>query len=610
MIKEYIFKKLLDAAYERAKGILKESAGKLLTPAEKIEESIRYHLEAVETWSGEISFNELKKARYLSKVFIELDLFLYPRRIRQPNEAIESIPLKSIFDYSHGHPILLGQPGAGKTTSMKYLSQLLLHDANYQRERLSLPILIKLRELHGGAGGDDSIIIEQLYEILGLSFTLPKHSPTEEFLIESKKIKEKLVINVLEELKVLLLLDGFDEIAQKSNRDEALREIRKLAIHLKKSVLVLTSRSGDFVYNIDNTTQYEISPLKTEQINQFALKWLQKEELASDFLGKINTSPFADTTIRPLTLAHLCAIYERIGKIPEKPKSIYKRIIHLLLEEWDQQRSVKRHSRYANFEIDRKFDFLCRIAYVLTTSFQATVFSEENLESTYFNIYRDYDLVAHEVHQVVAELETHTGLFLQASYRHYEFAHKSLQEYLTAEYLVKLPIIPPQVDVLNKLPNELAIAVTISSDPSGYFSELVLNRLSQMKLSEAYIKAFMNRLVLEKPDFNTGANVSLALVILYSTYVRQHLSDLDILYSDTVMIEFEVLMKQAFGLNPSLPLLNYYDTEKIHEEEKDGILLLRKKDIFSTAIGERVEKYPSELYMKESFLANWREDNA
>jgi len=78
----------------------------------------------------------------------------------------------------------------------------------------------------------------------------------------------------------------------------------------------------------------------------------------------------------------------------------------------------------------------------------------------------------HEAQQVVNELETHTGLFIQSGYEQFEFAHKSLQEYLAAEYLVKLPSIPPERRILFKLPNELAIAVTISSNPSDYIIQV------------------------------------------------------------------------------------------------------------------------------------------
>ncbi len=140
----------------------------------------------------------------------------------------------------------------------------------------------------------------------------------------------------------------------------------------------------------------------------FALKWLGNKSKAENLIKEIQNSPFADTAIRPLNLAHLCAIYERIGKIPDKPKTVYKKIINLLLEEWDEQRSVKRNSSYANFETDRKFEFLSNLSFMLTTSLNRSVFSSADLIKVYKKIHKDFGLEADEMKQVVNELETHT----------------------------------------------------------------------------------------------------------------------------------------------------------------------------------------------------------
>ena len=72
------------------------------------------------------------------------------------------------------------------------------------------------------------------------------------------------------------------------------------------------------------------------------------------------------------------------------------------------------------------------------------------------------------------ELALKEGLFIQSGYDSYEFPHKSLQEYLTAEFLIKLPQIPNNPDFLNLMANELAIATAISTSPSLYFADLIL----------------------------------------------------------------------------------------------------------------------------------------
>lgn len=552
MIQEYILKKVLDTSLELAKKALEKPKDKklatrndltLLTTRDDLEDAINYHLQSVKNWSAEVSFSDLKRAKRTTEIFIELDLFVYPRRIRiDPDELVDSIPLKGIFDRSPSHIVLLGHPGAGKTTSMKYLCQLLFYEDSFQSERFAFPILIRFRDFNSTKGGSASGIIEQLFKILCLKVDQA------ELLVKSEQIepngewltlKERLVIRTLEGLNALIILEGFDELAQYEFREKVIEEIQTLATHLERSTLIVTSRTGDFVYNIENTEQYELRPLNGEQIFTFAVKWLNDQQAATDLLKKIYDSPFSDTAIRPLNLAHLCAIYERIGKIPEKPKTIYRKIVNLLLEEWDQQRSIKRPSRYAKFEIDRKNEFLSHLAFTLTASLQKTIFSKQDLLKVYSEIYHDYALVSHEAHQVVNELETHTGLFIQSGYEEFEFAHKSLQEFLAAEYLVKLPSIPQDVNVLSELPNELSIAVAISSNPSEYISELVFNRLINRVTSKDFPKAFISRLLLEKPDFNLGIKVSLSLLVIYSIHVEHNSSPHEVKDYDSVMEEFE-----------------------------------------------------------------------
>ncbi|MFC2155692.1 NACHT domain-containing protein [Acidobacteriota bacterium] len=400
MITDYVFSRLLDTSIEKAKKILKESNSRLLITKRDLEDAINYHLKAVENWSAEISFNDLKKAKLTSRVFIDLDVFVYPRRVRiEVDEKIEKIPLRSLLETESRHMVLLGQPGAGKTTSMKYLCQSLLHDECFPNLNFSFPILIKFRELNNPEPLNQSKsmdnpdefssgpIFDLLYNIFALSIDLP-----DELKVKKKKkdrgfLKEKLVMSIIEQLNVLLILEGFDELVQINHRNESLREIRKLTTFLENSTAIVTSRSADFHYNIGNASIYEICSLNHEQIRNFSLKWLDDENKASGFVNEINNSPFLDTTIRPLNLAHLCAIYERIGKIPDKPKTLYRKIVNLLLEEWDEQRSVKRYSRYANFEVDRKFDFLCNLAYELTTSLKKTVFSDVDLKKVYDKTY-------------------------------------------------------------------------------------------------------------------------------------------------------------------------------------------------------------------------------
>jgi len=181
--------------------------------------------------------------------------------------------------------------------------------------------------------------------------------------------------------------------------------------------------------------------------------------------------------MKPLLLSHLCAIYERIGSIPEIPKIVYRNSVMLLIEERDQQRMIRRYSRYAAFEPDRKFEFLCCLAYFLTTEVNATVFTRGELSVGYYNICGSFGLDKSSCNSVIVEIESHTGLFVQSGFDKFEFAHKSIQEFLTAEYIVKLPSFPDKAR-FNQLGAEMAIAVALSSNATLYLDEMVRTKIT------------------------------------------------------------------------------------------------------------------------------------
>jgi predicted NACHT family NTPase len=497
------------------------------TPSAIVDGILRNH-KASSQWAETISFADSPRNRKLAHVYIHLDLFVYPVRVRiSETENVERFPFDEFLERTERHTILLGDAGAGKTTSMKYLFSKLI-----QTEKISIegpiPMVLRFRDMFRQVKRSDGnnpkatmtdplsggVILKELSALLGIRLKFDGRYETNEKTVERTEAIEKVLFDLLDTLGLVLILDGFDEIPYHDARETSLAEIRSLALNLKKSRMIVTCRAGEFNYTIDNVKPFQVAPLDFSKIDIFAHKWLGNSASAKDFLDTVRDSPFGDTTIRPLTLAHLCAIYERTGRIPDKPKTIYRKIVYLLLEEWDEQWSVIRPSKYASFFPDRKAEFLGALAFQLTAHFGSTTFDKQRLKEVYLAIHASFDLPKDEVREVINEIEDHTGLFLQTGFDLFEFAHKSLQEYLAAEYLVKLPILNFATHHLERLPNELAIATSLSSDPSGFLAHLVLNILTSNQCSQEFFEAFITRVVQESPDFSVSVPLSLTLPVL------------------------------------------------------------------------------------------------
>ena len=328
-------------------------------------------------------------------------------------------------------------------------------------------------------------------------------------------------------------------------------------------------------------------------------RWIGDERESASFISDMYQSPFADTAIRPLTLAHLCAIYERIGKIPERPKTVYRKVVSLLLEEWDQQRSVRRYSRYGKFEADGKFEFLSHLAYFLTIDTGRTIFSKFDFLRAYKHICRNFGLEDSQSNLVVSEIESHTGLFLQSGYGQFEFAHKSLQEFLSAEYIVRLPSIPNDPAIVLRLGAELAIASSISSNPSQYLSDLVTGAILQHNFLSTFYEPFINRLLLEKPDFYQDDSVMLALFALTTKWISNNRSTTREGRERNMWIDDDERYAQLLQLvtsgNPRDTLLKYYDLFNPSDATAGVVQIKRKARI-------KGFKFPTHILVPRSLV--------
>lgn len=268
MIQEYIVKKIVETALGNLNSFLNSKGKSLRISDIDFRQKIGKHLTYVANWSSDVSFKDMRDSKSIKRIYVDLDYYLTPRdaRFRTHSKKNDKVNLTSIFKKNNKHLIILGQPGAGKTTTMKYICQKVIYDEKFYPQEFNFPVLIRLRDLDETSNGN--LIYHRLFEILGFDIHDEK-GITNDY---SYSFIKECVLKIADELKLLIILDGFDEIPSIEQKELVIKELTDLCLNIYTSRIIITSRTSDFNYTIDNMVDYEISPLTNEQIKDFTSK--------------------------------------------------------------------------------------------------------------------------------------------------------------------------------------------------------------------------------------------------------------------------------------------------------------------------------------------------
>ncbi len=279
---------------------------------------------------------------------IELSFKTIPRRVGVGGVELNEVDILT----TEAHVAVLGDPGAGKTTTLRRLAGwVALEPPAGSGDDWQYVVLIVCRDEAWTPDKDG------LYRLLGEKIGVTGKLFADLDNPESR-IREALDVGAL-------LIDGLDEVPARL-RDDVERAIVNLGRHLRRAKIVVSCRSGDYVTPLPGFQTAEIRPLTIEQIRRVVDNVLTCDEAAA-FYEALNDGrhPAADLANRPLFLMYTLAIFKRRGTIPDRPIDLYEAITRLVIQEWDEQRGVRRASRYAEFGVDDKRRFLADLAHEL-----------------------------------------------------------------------------------------------------------------------------------------------------------------------------------------------------------------------------------------------------
>lgn len=402
---------------------------------------------------SEIQFEGMPTDQTSGIVRVNLENIFVPMNYHCIDKQDETIPNRldriSIRDVLCNSPraAILARPGGGKSTLIRRMA---LAYAFPERKVLVddrlpdnhwFPIYIRCRDLRNDATKSISEIIAKI----AYRAEIHQHESAFNALIEDE----------FQAGRVLLLIDGLDEISVEQNRIAFVNQLRTFIATYPSVHLVITSREPGFraVAGVmaSYCDQYVIADLNKKQIQKLSLKWhaaiLTDSAKVKDESGKVCNIILNDHRIfmlakNPLLLTTLLFVKRWIGYLPTKRCQLYKEMIKLLLVTWNA-------SGHERLDLDETEPQLAYIAYQMTKDGQAKV-TKDKLERLIIASRRVLpDILGYTCitpANFIDQVEERSSLLIQQGMEEnergilvpsYEFSHLSFQEYLAAKAVVE-----------------------------------------------------------------------------------------------------------------------------------------------------------------------------
>lgn len=326
------------------------------------------------------------------------------------NDKDRSFKVNNLDNFScHKKILISGIVGQGKSILMRHLA---IQEA-YKGERF--PIFTELRELEENESLE-TFMRKKIKSWLGVN-------------------NDKVVSYLINEGKVILFFDGFDEV-KVINMEKTVRDFEKIQMKYPNLKFIVSSRPEEYIDKSTIFNKFVINKLELDGQLKILEKLVQDELIKTNLTKtlKLSSQDIHNVLVTPLMVNFYYYLYKTEQIASDNIKLFYVKLFDLIQRKHDGTKLLYEREYFTNLsneQIENVFECLCYLSCHIEAFFLKEYTFRDIVEKTikFNNLKCSTDDLIHDLT---------TGICLIGKEgQSYAFLHTSIAEFFGAQFIIK-----------------------------------------------------------------------------------------------------------------------------------------------------------------------------